>query len=48
MPQTTVKILNSFDIKEDQINFSSLKQDDILKENYKINKLDLLFKKIDK
>ncbi len=48
MPQTSVKVLNSFNIKENQIDISSLKNNDTLKENNKINKLDILFKKIDK
>ena len=48
MPETAVKVLNIFNIKENQIDFSSLKQDDVLKEKNKINKLNILFKKIDK
>ena len=46
MPQTTVKVLNTFNIKENQIDFSSIQQDDFLKEKSKINKLNILFKKI--
>ncbi len=48
MPQTCIKVLNTFDIKEDYIDFSSLENDDYLKEKLKISKLDILFKKIDK
>ena len=48
MPQTTIKVLNIFNIKESEINFSSLSINEILKENNQINKLDILFKKIDK
>ena len=48
MPQTTVKILNSFNIHEDEINLTSLQNNESLKKNDKINKLDILFKKIQK
>ena len=48
MPQTCIKVLNTFNIKENLIDFSSLENDDFLKEKIKINKLDILFKKIDK
>ncbi len=48
MPQTAVKVLNIFNIKESDINFSSLSINDILIENNHINKLDILFKKIEK
>ena len=46
MPQTSIKVLNIFNIKEDQIDFSSLKNNEIIKKGIKINKLDILFKKI--
>ncbi len=48
MPQTCIKVLNTFNIKEDYIDLSSLENDDFLKEKLKISKLDILFKKIDK
>ncbi len=48
MPKTSVKVLNTFNIKEDEIDFASLKNNEILKQQSKINKLDILFKKIDK
>ena len=48
MPQTSVKVLSIFNIIESEIEFSSLKNNDKLKENLKINKLDILFKKIEK
>ncbi len=48
MPQTTVKVLKTFNIEEKQIDFLTLKNNEILKEKDKINKLDILFKKIDK
>ena len=48
IPQTSVKVLNTFNIKENDIDFSSLQNNEILKEKNKINKLDILFKKIEK
>ena len=48
MPQTSVKVLSIFNIFESEIEFSSIKNNDKLKENLKINKLDILFKKIEK
>jgi len=48
MPQTTVKVLKTFNIEENQIDFLTLQNNEILKERDKINKLDILFKKIDK
>ena len=48
IPQTSVKVLNIFNIKESEINFSSLSNNESLKENNQINKLDILFKKIEK
>jgi len=48
MPQSTVKVLNAFNINENQIDFLSLQLDEVLIEKDKINKLDILFKKIDK
>ena len=48
MPKTSVKVLNTFNIKEDNIDFASLKNNEILEYQNKINKLDILFKKIDK
>ena len=48
MPTTSVKVLNIFNINEDKINFSSIKNNEVLKSKSKINKLDILFKKIEK
>ncbi len=48
IPQTAVKVLNIFNIEENDIDFSSLNQNEILKEETKIIKLDILFKKIEK
>ena len=48
MPQTSVKVLNIFNIRENLIDFSTLKNNEILEKEIKISKLDILFKKIDK
>ena len=48
IPQTSIKVLNTFNIKEDEIDFLSLQYNEILKEKNKLNKLDILFKKIEK
>ncbi len=47
MPQTILKVFRAFNIDEKQINISSLKNNDFFKEKDKINKLDILFKKIE-
>ncbi len=48
IPQTSIKVLDAFNIKENEIDVSSLEKNEILKEGNKINKLDILFKKIEK
>ena len=48
IPNSTLKVLKIFDIKENEINFSSLGNHEYLKPNKKINKIDILFKKIEK
>ena len=48
IPETSLKVLKIFDIKENQINFSSLKENLYLKSNNNINKIDILFKKVEK
>ena len=48
MPTTSVKVLNIFNINEDKIDFSSIKNNEVLESKNKINKLDILFKKIEK
>jgi len=48
MPTTAVKVLNTFNINEDKIDFSSIKNNEFLEKKNKINKLDILFKKIEK
>ena len=48
IPQTSLKVLNTFNIRENDIDFLTLQHNEVLKENNKINKLDILFKKIEK
>ncbi len=48
IPQTSVKVLRIFEINEDSINFSTLDNNNFLKKGLKLNKLNILFKKIDK
>ncbi len=48
MPETSTKVLNVFSENENSIDFTSIKNNEILKKNLKINKLDILFKKIEK
>ncbi len=48
MPETSLKVLNIFDETENSIDFTSIDNNEILKKDLKINKLDILFKKIEK
>ncbi len=48
MPETSLKVLNVFDKLENSIDFTSIDNNEILKKDLKINKLDILFKKIEK
>ncbi len=48
MPETSLKVLNVFDETENSIDFTSINNNEILKKDLKINKLDILFKKIEK
>ena len=48
IPGTSSKVLNIFNINEDKIDFYSIKDNEYLKTKSKINKLDILFKKIEK
>ena len=41
-----MRVLKIFGIKENQINFSSITNNEFLKSDLKIEKLDILFKKI--
>jgi methionyl-tRNA synthetase len=48
IPQSSLNALKLFGIKENEIKFSSIEDHTYLKENSNINKIDILFKKIDK
>ena len=48
MPETSLKVLNVFDETENSIDFTSIDNNEFLKKDLKINKLDILFKKIEK
>ena len=48
IPQSSLKALKIFNIKEDEINFSSIGDHKYLKEDNEIYKIDILFKKIEK
>ena len=48
MPETSVKVLSVFNETENSIDFTSIYNNEILKKDLKINKLDILFKKIEK
>ncbi len=46
IPESSIKALKIFDIKQNKLDLSSLKDHTYLKEGKKINKIDILFKKI--
>ena len=48
IPNSSLKALKIFDLTEKDINFSSIKNNDFLVKGSNINKIDILFKKIDK
>ena len=48
IPTSSLKALKIFDITEKEINLSSISDNNYLIEGSKINKIDLLFKKIEK
>ncbi len=48
MPETSVKVLSVFNETENSIDFTSIDNNEILKKDLKINKFDILFKKIEK
>jgi len=48
MPESIIKSLKIFNLKETDITFSSISNHNYLKVNSKINKIDILFKKIEK
>jgi len=48
IPESSLKALKIFSISENEIDFSSIQNHIYLKKNNKINKIDILFKKIEK
>ena len=48
IPQSSLNALKIFNIKEKEIKFSTLDNHNYLKANTRINKIDILFKKIEK
>ena len=48
IPNSSLKALKIFNIIEDTIDFNSIKHHEILKINDKINKISILFKKVEK
>ncbi len=48
IPETSLKALQIFGIKENEIDFSSIEKHETLKAGSKINSIDILFKKIEK
>ena len=48
IPDSSLKALKIFDIIEKDIDFSSIESNEFLTKGKKINKIDILFKKIEK
>lgn len=48
IPQSSIKALKIFDLSENDINLTSVGENEVLLKGSKINKIDILFKKIDK
>lgn len=48
IPESSLKALKIFDLKEKDIDISSIKKNEFLTKGNKINKIDILFKKIEK
>jgi len=48
IPNTSLKVLEIFNLKQNDISFDSIKNHENLKPNDKIKKIDILFKKIEK
>jgi methionyl-tRNA synthetase len=48
IPESSLKALQIFNIKESQIELSSIQNHKYLEEGSSINKIDILFKKIEK
>lgn len=48
IPETSLKVLEIFNLKQNDLEFDSIKYHESLKSNDKIKKIDILFKKIEK
>ena len=48
IPESSLKVLKVFDLNEENISLESVKNNDFLKTNSSISKIDILFRKIDK
>ena len=48
IPESSLKALKIFNLSENDINFDSIENDQFLLKVDKINKIDILFKKIEK
>ena len=48
IPSSSLKVLGIFSINEEKIRFETIKENNYLKKGLKLNKLDILFKKIEK
>ncbi len=48
IPDTSLKVLDIFNLKQKDINFDSIKENKFLKPNSNIKKIEILFKKIEK
>ena len=48
IPETSLKVLGIFNLKQNDLLFESIKNHESLKANYKIKKFDILIKKIEK
>ena len=48
IPESSLKALSIFNLKEKDVNFSSIKINEFLSKGKKIKKIDILFKKIEK
>jgi len=48
IPETSLKVLKIFNLKQNDLSFESIKNHESLKANDKINKIDILIKKIEK
>ena len=48
IPESSLKALKIFDLNEEDINLTSIESNEFLSKGSKLNKIDILFNKIDK